>query len=398
MAQKKSSSNKAAKTVTKMTKKAVKKAAKKNPALVIVILIIVLALIVGAGFLIYHFASKNKNNSNSHSHDHQVTEIENPDISIYFLELGNEYTGDSTYIKAGDVDILIDAGSRNASAGTISSFVDEYCTDGKLEYVIATHAHQDHIAGFVGSKDTKGDNPEITGIFDQFVCENIIDFNLHNTNSAIYNEYVEKRDAEVASGAKHFTALDCWNQTNGGKRKYQLTERVEMEILYQDFYEKESDDENNYSVCVMFNNMDNHYLFTGDLEKAGEKSLVAKNTLPQVQLFKGAHHGSYTANTLDLLNVIKPEVVCICCCAGSDEYTSNPANMFPAQAAIDRLGLFTDKIYVTTVVDDKNKYKSLNGNILFASDGSKYAIKGSASDTILKDTEWFKANRTWPTK
>lgn len=391
MAQKKSSSNKAAKTVTKMTKKAVKKAAKKNPALVIVILIIVLALIVGAGFLIYHFASKNRNNSDSHGHDHQVTEIENPDISIYFLELGNEYTGDSTFIKAGDVDILIDAGSRNASAGTISSFVDEYCTDGKLEYVIATHAHQDHIAGFVGTNSVKG-------IFEKYECENIIDFNLHNTTSKVYNDYITKRDAEIASGAKHFTALDCWNQTNGGKRKYQLTERVEMEILYQDFYEKESDDENNYSVCVMFNNMDNHYLFTGDLEKAGEKSLVAKNTLPQVQLFKGAHHGSYTANTLDLLNVIKPEVVCICCCAGSDEYTTNPANMFPAQAAIDRLGLFTDKIYVTTVVDDKNKYKSLNGNILFASDGSKYAIKGSASDTILKDTEWFKANRTWPTK
>jgi beta-lactamase superfamily II metal-dependent hydrolase len=389
MAQKKSSSNKATKTVTKMTKKAVKKAAKKNPALVIVILIIVLALIVGAGFLIYHFASKNK--SDNHSHDHQVTEIENPDISIYFLELGNEYTGDSTYIKAGDVDILIDACSRNASAGTISSFVDEYCTDGKLEYVIATHAHQDHIAGFVGTNS-------VPGIFEKYECLNIIDFNLHNTTSKVYNDYITKRDAEVASGAKHFTALDCWNQTNGGKRKYQLTERVEMEILYQDFYEKESDDENNYSVCVMFNNMDNHYLFTGDLEKAGEKSLVAKNTLPQVQLFKGAHHGSYTANTLDLLNVIKPEVVCICCCAGSDEYTTNPANMFPAQAAIDRLGLFTDKIYVTTVVDDKNKYKSLNGNILFASDGSKYAIKGSASDTILKDTEWFKANRTWPTK
>ena len=389
MAQKKSSSNKATKTVTKMTKKAVKKAAKKNPALVIVILIIVLALIVGAGFLIYHFASKNKNNN--HSHDHQVTEIENPDISIYFLELGNEYTGDSTYIKAGDVDILIDAGSRNASAGTISSFVDEYCTDGKLEYVIATHAHQDHIAGFVGTNS-------VPGIFEKYECENIIDFNLHNTTSKVYNDYITKRDAEIASGAKHFTALDCWNQTNGGKRKYQLTERVEMEILYQDFYEKESDDENNYSVCVMFNNMDNHYLFTGDLEKAGEKSLVAKNTLPQVQLFKGAHHGSYTANTMDLLNVIKPEVVCICCCAGSDEYTTNPANMFPAQAAIDRLGQFTDKIYVTTVVDDKNKYKSLNGNILFASDGSKYAIKGSASDTILKDTEWFKANRTWPTE
>ena len=32
-------------------------------------------------------------------------------------------------------------------------YVDKYCTDGVLEYVIATHAHQDHIAGFVGNKD-----------------------------------------------------------------------------------------------------------------------------------------------------------------------------------------------------------------------------------------------------
>ena len=170
-----------------------------------------------------------------------------------------------------------------------------------------------------------------------------------------------------------------------------------MEVLYQKYYEETTDDENDYSVCVMFNHGDNHYLFTGDLEKKGEKSLVESNKLPHVQLFKGAHHGSYTANTDELLSVIKPEVVCICCCAGSDEYTSTPENMFPAQAAINRLGKYTDKIYVTTVVDEEKKYKSMNGIITFSSpNGKDYTVKGSNNSTILKDTEWFKANRTWP--
>ena len=39
----------------------------------------------------------------------------NGELQIHFLELGNKYTGDCTYIKAGDTDILIDAGSRTSS-------------------------------------------------------------------------------------------------------------------------------------------------------------------------------------------------------------------------------------------------------------------------------------------
>ena len=382
---KSSSSSKTTNKLVKKTSKKVAKAAKKNPKIILV-LIIVFLVIAGLGIGGY-FLWQNMNKNNKSSHTHTLSESE---ISINFLELGNEYTGDSTFIKAGDIDILIDAGSRNSSADAISKFVDTYCTDGKLEYVIATHAHQDHIAGFVGTST-------VPGIFEKYECETIIDFNLHNTDSKVYNDYVTKRDAEVASGAKHYTALECWNQTNGAKRVYELSKGIQMEILYQKFYENTTSDENDYSVCVMFNQGDNHYLFTGDLEKDGEKSLVESNTLPKVQLFKGAHHGSYTANTDELLSVIKPEVVCICCCAGSTEYTTNPDNTFPAQAAINRLGKYTEKIYVTTVYDEEKKYKSLNGIITFNSpNGKDYTVTGSNNSTILKDTEWFKANRTWP--
>ncbi|MCQ2800878.1 MAG: hypothetical protein MJ216_02875, partial [Bacilli bacterium] len=116
-------------------------------------------------------------------------------------------------------------------------------------------------------------------------------------------------------------------------------------------------------------------------------------------LFKGGHHGSYTANTDNLLSVIKPKTVCICCCAGSDEYTSNPDNMFPAQDAVNRIAKYTDKVYVTTVVSDDDKgYKSMNGNINFhCESGQLYTVTGSNNSIILKDTDWFKANRTWPT-
>ena len=366
-------------------------------ALKILPLTIVVGMLSGCAFLeqmgidINELISSETESSHveSSSHIHQLSDTE---ISINFLELGNKYTGDSTFIKAGDVDILIDAGSRNGSAKTIGDFIDTYCTDGKLEYVIATHAHQDHIAGFVGTNAAPG-------VFARYQVETIIDFNLTNTTSAVYNNYVAARDAEVEAGAKHYTALDCWNGTNGGQRKFQITEGIELEVLYQKYYEETTSDENDYSVCVMINHGDNHYLFTGDLEKNGEKSLVASNTLPKVQLFKGAHHGSYTANTDELLSVIQPEVVCICCCAGSDEYTKTEENMFPAQAAINRLGKYTEKIYVTTVVTDAEPgYTSMNGNICFhCTNGKDYTVTGSNNNTILKETEWFKAHRTWPT-
>ena len=322
----------------------------------------------------------------------KVTQVE--PIDINFLELGNKYTGDSTFIKAGDTDILIDAGSREGSAATIANFIDTYCDDGVLEYVIATHAHQDHIAGFVSTGSS-------TGILERYQIDTLIDFSLTNATSAVYNNYVSQRDQNIANGkiAHHYTANECVQETNGAQKVFEVGAGITMEILDQKFYREKTKDENDYSVCALFSQGENNYLFTGDLEKDGEASLVSLNSLPEVQLFKGGHHGSYTANTDKLLDVIKPNTVCICCCAGSDEYTKTEANMFPAQKAIDRIAKHTDKVYVTTVVKDSDPgYQSMNGNINFHSEkGTEYVVTGSNNSTILKDTDWFKSNRTWPT-
>ena len=388
---KKSSSSK----TTKKVVKAATKVAKKNPALFVLLIVVVIVLGVG-GYFAYKYVLEPRmaaHGSEPESSQRSIYEGETTAMDINFLELGNKYTGDSTFIKAGDVDILIDAGSRQNSATTIANFVDNYCTDGVLEYVIATHAHQDHIAGFVGSNSD-------AGILKRYKIDTLIDFSLTNATSAIYNNYVSLRDEKIASGdiAHHYTANDCIKGTNGAKKVYQLGEGMTMEILDQKFYRETTDDENDYSVCALFTQANNHYLFTGDLEKKGEASLVELNNLPECELFKGGHHGSYTANTDTLLNVIKPKTICICCCAGSDEYTKTPENMFPAQLAVNRMAKWTDKIYVTTVVDDSEKgYKSLNGNINFhCAKGKEYTVTGSNNSVILKDTDWFKNNRTWP--
>ena len=146
----------------------------------------------------------------------------------------------------------------------------------------------------------------------------------------------------------------------------------------------------------MINQGDSHFLFTGDLEKEGEEHLVEYNTLPEVELFKAGHHGSKTSSNDVLLEVIKPKIVCVCCCAGSDEYTKVNDNMFPTQAFVSRISKYTDKVYVTSLATDNELgYTSMNGNIIVTSTKEGINVNCSNNNTILKDTVWFKENRKW---
>ena len=312
------------------------------------------------------------------------------ELQIHFLELGNKYTGDCTYIKAGDMDILIDAGSRASSVPVISEYIDQYVTDGKLEYVIVTHAHQDHYAGFTVADGS---------IFDLYECEVIIDFaktNQKQTGTNMYSRYLAERDAEIAAGATHYTAARCITED---KAVFDLDSGVTMTVLDSYYYYNEAESENDYSVCTLFTYGDYNYLFTGDLEEDGEEYLVSMNTLPEVALYKAGHHGSKTSSSEALLSVISPEIVCVCCCCGSSEYTKNDANQFPTQAFIDRIAPYTDKVYVTTMcVDyDAGTFAPMNGNITVVTDKTGVRVVcGSGDSRVLKEWEWFSEHRTCP--
>ncbi len=310
-------------------------------------------------------------------------------LQVHFVELGNKYTGDCTYIKAGDTDILIDAGSRVDSVTAISEYINQYVTDGKLEYVIVTHAHQDHYAGFTKRSGS---------IFDLYECGTVIDFALTNQKdtSTMYQNYKAELADEVAAGATHYTARECIEQN---KNVFDLGSGVTMTILDSYYYYHESSTENDYSVCTLFTSGDDNYLFTGDLEAAGEAKLVEMNPgLPEVTLYKAGHHGSKTSSSDALLSVIKPEIVCVCCCCGSPEYTKTDANQFPTQQFVDRIAPYTDKVYVTTLcIDyDAGKFEPMNGTIVVVTGAAGVTVTCSNSDKVLKEWDWFKQHRTCP--
>ena len=193
----------------------------------------------------------------------------------------------------------------------------------------------------------------------------------------------------MQAGAVHYTALQCWNNANGAQRSYQLGDDITLNILYQKYYETTTSNENNYSVCTMISYGEKHFLFTGDLESSGEKSLVESNDLPVCELFKSGHHGSNTSNTSNLLSVIQPKNVVITCCCG-DQYN------FPHQEAIDNIALYTDKVYVPTMLNSNGNWELLNGNITVTFDGKNLTVNGSNNNLLFKDTDWFKRNRTTP--
>ncbi len=327
---------------------------------------------------------------NAQKGDKVITEGE---LQIHFLELGNKYTGDCTYIRAGENDILIDAGSKASSIKTIDAYLKKYVTDGTLEYVIVTHAHEDHYAGFATAENSDS-------LFDLYECKTIIDFaqiEKGKDEKKQYNNYLRERDAEIEAGAVHYTAAEAIaDETVNGK--FDLGNGITMTVLDSYFYYNRSSSENNHSVCTLIEDGKNSYLFTGDLEEEGEEKLVEMNDLPKVKLYKAGHHGSKTSSSDALLKVIQPEIVTVCCCCGSPQYTDIAENQFPTQLFINRVAQYTDAVYVTTLCVNykENEFEAMNGNIVIVSVSGNVSVICSASSDKLKDTKWFKNNRKVP--
>ncbi len=351
--------------------------------------------------------------------DGYVEDVIYQDFQIHFMENGVYNTGDATYIKAGDTDILIDAGAIGASALTLIDYIDQYCTDGILEYVITTHAHTDHWAGMYGNsqKNSKasvafpeGTTRDKTGIMYYYKIGTIIDFaqsekEIDRTKDTEYTKYLDAVDFAVSQGATHYTAVQCFENADGAQREYVLDETLEitMSIVYNKYYFEKSNDENNHSVCTLFTFGEHNYLLTGDLEQKGEEELAKyydgstpEKTLPEVDLFKAGHHGSGTSSNDCLLSKINPKICCVCCCAGSDEYTVDLDNIFPTQAFVNRISKYTDRVYVTTYLKEAEtkatqafQFASLNGSICVSSNGKYVGLYATNNLVKLKDSEWF---------
>lgn len=100
--------------------------------------------------------------------------------------------------------------------------------------------------------------------------------------------------------------------------------------------------DNEMSLCVLFDTQKCDILVTGDRGGFGERMLLRRENLPEVDVLVAGHHGAQDATCEELLTAVRPKIVCIS--AGTD----NPHG-HPAPQLLERLNRFGCSIYRTDI-------------------------------------------------
>ena len=99
-------------------------------------------------------------------------------------------------------------------------------------------------------------------------------------------------------------------------------------------------EENEMSLCVLFDTEKCDILVTGDRNAFGERSLLRHADIPNVDVLIAGHHGSKYSSCQELLEATRPQIVCIS--VGADNSYGHPA-----QEVLDRLSSFGCTVYRT---------------------------------------------------
>lgn len=229
----------------------------------------------------------------SESEEIQSEEISDGEMTVYFIDVGN---ADCSLIEFSDgTTMLIDAGNV-ADGEDICSYLDYLGVD-EINYLIATHPHEDHIGGMVDVINTiPVDNMYMPQIPDAYVPTTKIYSNLlesidsHNlTVTAPSAGEVIKQDDDTT--VKFLNSPDKINSSNM----------------------------NEYSLVVKITYKNTSFIFTGDAEKEEEEMMLQNFSKKDLDcdVLKVAHHGSTTSNTAEWLEALTPEYAYIPCGTGN---------------------------------------------------------------------------------
>lgn len=99
-------------------------------------------------------------------------------------------------------------------------------------------------------------------------------------------------------------------------------------------------DHNEMSLCVLFDTEKCDILITGDRNGFGERSLLRNAEIPEADILVAGHHGAKSSTCQELLEAVRPEIVCISAGVG------NPYG-HPAPELLKRLTDFGCAVYRT---------------------------------------------------
>ncbi|MBC7320659.1 MBL fold metallo-hydrolase [bacterium] len=257
----------------------------------------------------------------------------NADVKVFVLDVGQ---GDSILIKAFGRNVLIDAGpDKNLSADKIGSFGVK-----KLNFVIVTHPHSDHIDGMVR-------------VIERYNPEYYLDPGIPHTSKTYKTllDLVEKKQLKYI-------------RPNGQTIHLQSAE------LYIFPLPDDIKSVNNGSVVSKLSYKDFGMLFLGDAELE-EQSFLIKTDRDKLKskVVKISHHGSTSGTNQRLIDVVSPETAVIS--VGRD----NPYG-HPHREVIELLKKNSIRTYRT----------DRDGTVVILSNGSRYSVireKGSVGERFL---------------
>ena len=247
-------------------------------------------------------------------------------LAVHYLDVGQ---GDAIFIELpNDETMLIDAGENYRGEGIISYI--EAAGHRKIDYLIGTHPHADHI----GSLAYIVRNFEIGQIYLPKV----------GSNTKMYENLlkaVKKKGLTVKNGKAGV------NVAAGDDFSADMLAPVTID----------RDNLNNCSIVLKITYGDTSFLLTGDAETAEMKSIKGDVS---ADVLKAGHHGSKTSTTKKLLKKIKPEFTVISCGKNND-YGHPHEEVLKALKAIGSRVYRTDRDKTVVIISDGREYTVKTG-------------------------------------
>lgn len=283
-------------------------------------------LIILLAFLIINNQDKIKNlfNQNNNQNQNAYINTNNDLLKVHYLDVGQ---GDSIFIELPNNEtMLIDAAESYQSENIINYL--KNLNYQKIDYVIGTHPHADHIGGL---KD----------IINTFEIGKIYMPKVVSTTKTYESLLMAIKDKNLKiNTAKAGTSIID-------------TDALKINILAPN--NSTYTELNNYSVVTKITYGTTKFLFMGDAEKLSENEIKEDVTADVIKI---GHHGSNTSSSIDFIKKVNAKYGII------SVGLKNKYNL-PKEETITNWENSGTKIYLT----------SINGTITAISDGTNIKIE-----------------------